>query len=424
MTDPDRGPAGEERWQAAIPAGSIDCERRRVSWAAAGLLSLAGCSTLPLPSTTSAPSPHRSSDPPGSHDAPGSSESGPATAQADVVSGCRLVDGRMGVARVAADGSVRWVRPLSMRVHEILVDAPRACLHVFARRPGRERWCLSIDSGTVLLHGDSGPGHVACGHGIVTRDGLLVTTEARLTDGTGSLAVREAGGGRLIARFDCGGFDPHMIAAMPDGNTVVVAIGGARDGEGGAARRSRATSSRSALAYFDLRDGRCLGRYEAWHPALSIRHLGVAPDGRVLFGTQWRGAETSIDPEVPLLGSHHGGERPRPVSGDAAQWTELRGYVGSVAVSEDGAQAWASSPRGGRVVRWSVRANRLSPEVWLLQDVCGLAFVPGSRVPLLSTGAGRLAVANAQPVVRQAGLPVQAWDNHMASIGGRASRSR
>ncbi|MEZ5661745.1 MAG: DUF1513 domain-containing protein [Burkholderiaceae bacterium] len=393
-----------------------------MSWIAAGVLSLAGCGVLPTRSALSSASADRWSGIAGPGDLSGSMHPGRGPSQPDFISGCRLVDGRMGVARVAADGTLRWVRPLAARVHEVLMDPAHACLHVIARRPGRERWCLSVADGAILERGDSGPEHVFCGHGIATRDGLLFTTEARRLDGAGSIAVRESVGGRLLTRFDCHGFDPHMISLIPDGNTVVVAIGGAREHEGDVTKGGGGIPPRSSLAYFDRRDGRCLGRYQAWHPRLSIRHLGVAPDGRVVFGTQWRGAAASIDPTVPLLGSHRGEDAPRPVLGEARQWRALRGYVGSVAMTEDGAVAWASSPRGGRVLRWLVGVNRLDADDWQLHDVCGVAVPRGSRQPLFSTGDGLLMLAQARTAAGRASAPVAAWDNHMMSLGRRATR--
>ncbi|MEZ5652967.1 MAG: DUF1513 domain-containing protein [Burkholderiaceae bacterium] len=416
MTDDVHASQDDARVRNDAAPDRVARERRRLSWIAAGVLSLTGCNALPIRSTTASSSEYRASGRSGSDVVARSTMPAPAPPQVDIVSGCRLVDGRMGVARVAADGSVRWVRPLPSRVHEIVVDAARACLHVIARRPGRERWRLSVVDGGLLERGDSGPEHVFCGHGIVTADGLLFTTEAHLVDGAGSIAVRETVGGRLLTRYDTGGFDPHMIAAMPDGDTVVVAIGGARENEGGVAEGAGAVSPDSSLAYFDRRDGRCLGRYEAWHPMLSIRHLAVAPDGRVVFGSQWRGAEQSLDPTVPLLGSHRGTGSPRPVLGDPAQWRALRGYVGSVVVSDDGAMAWASSPRGGRVVSWPVDKNRLDVDDRRLHDVCGLAGRPGTTEPLLSTGDGLLILRNEGRASTAASALVGSWDNHMATL--------
>ena len=87
----------------------------------------------------------------------------------------------------------------------------------------------------------------------------------------------------------------------------------------------------------------------------------------------------------------------------------MRGYVGSIAVSGDGARVAATSPRGGRLIVWNASSLRVV-ETRHIPDVCGLA--PGAAGFLASDGQGRLWFDGRAPVPN---VNV-AWDNHIGAV--------
>ena len=100
------------------------------------------------------------------------------------------------------------------------------------------------------------------------------------------------------------------------------------------------------------------------HHQLSIRHMAVAADGAIWFGTQWEGDPLEGPSLVGRASLEKGlelAETPEP------ERNAMRNYVGAMAASRDGSLICASAPRGGLIAYWSAetgrhgRARRRSP---------------------------------------------------------------
>ncbi len=88
----------------------------------------------------------------------------------------------------------------------------------------------------------------------------------------------------------------------------------------------------------------------------------------------------------------------------------MRQYVGSVAVSRDGARIAATSPVGGRMLVFDV-ATRNLVATRDIADVCGVAGDGGDF--FVSDGRGRL--WRGDTLLSQD--PAVAWDNHLRRVG-------
>ena len=88
----------------------------------------------------------------------------------------------------------------------------------------------------------------------------------------------------------------------------------------------------------------------------------------------------------------------------------MRGYVGAVAASRDGARVAATSPRGGLLAIWNARSRKVV-ETRRIADVCGVASGDGGF--FASDGTGRIWRDGEVVSHRDA---VQ-WDNHLAVVG-------
>ena len=100
----------------------------------------------------------------------------------------------------------------------------------------------------------------------------------------------------------------------------------------------------------------------------SIRHLSARPDGLVAFAMQWQGDQS--DP-VPLLGLHRMGKAPVLAEAPLADQLLMKGYVGSVAFSGDGAEVAITSPRGGWMQRFAPDGAFLG--ALKRDEICGLS---------------------------------------------------
>jgi hypothetical protein len=103
---------------------------------------------------------------------------------------------------------------------------------------------------------------------------------------------------------------------------------------------------------------------------------------------------------------------PAPLADELA----MRDYAGSVAFSGTGAEIAITSPRGGRLHRFSAAGAFLGAVS--RADVCGLASLPDGL--LASDGLGGL-IAFSADAVRPMRRTDHAWDNHLVRLLVRVS---
>ncbi|MEM6729698.1 MAG: DUF1513 domain-containing protein, partial [Pseudomonadota bacterium] len=205
-----------------------------------------------------------------------------------------------------------------------------------------------------------------------------------------------------IGEISSGGIGPHEIRRLPETDTLVVANGGIETHPASGRTKLNIPLMRPNLSYLSA-DGHLLDMMEPApdHRLNSIRHIDVARDGTVAFGNQWQAAANP----APLIGLHRMGAAPRyPAAGTYER--EARAYIGSVAISPDGAEVTATAPRGGKVFKVSLPDGALSQES--IEDSSGVAYLGPTR--FLTSGQGTVRVgetARAHPV---------AWDNHLVPI--------
>ncbi|MCA1775529.1 MAG: DUF1513 domain-containing protein [Loktanella sp.] len=157
-------------------------------------------------------------------------------------------------------------------------------------------------------------------------------------------------------------------------------------------------------------DGAILDRIEL-APDLrrnSIRHLAVRQDGLVGFAMQWQGTAGAAP---PLLGLHRIGGSPTLAAASLADELAMRGYAGSIAFSGNDTEVAITSPRGGRLHRFTTEGDFLGSAS--RTDICGLA--PHQEGFLASDGLGGL-------LAIRTGVPMAlsrfdyAWDNHIVGL--------
>ncbi len=306
-------------------------------------------------------------------------------------------------------GRVLFELPLPERGHAAAAHPDLAVAVAFARRPGRFALVIDCVSGQETARLDAPAGRHFYGHGAFSADGaLLFTTENDFEAARGIIGIWDARRGyRRIGEFASDGVGPHEIRLMPDGLSLVVANGGIETHPDTGRSKLNLPTMRPNLRFLSL-DGKVLHRVEldAEMHRNSIRHLAVAPEGRVGFAMQWQG---DVVEAPPLLGLVSPDKKLTLAEPGLAAQARMRGYAGSVAMSPDGEVA-ITSPVGGQVQVFDAVTGALKRES-AQRDVCGVAWAGGGFV--LTTGIGEVWHEEARKPAATHGLH---WDNHLVPL--------
>jgi len=325
------------------------------------------------------------------------------------------VKGVDGAALWQADGLVS--SPLPGRAHALL-PMPSGEILLMGRRPGKFAAFVDPHTGHETRRFAPLKGMRFAGHAALLANSAFATSEIDAQTAEGWVAVRDANG-RVREAFPLGGIEPHDLV-FADGR-LVVAMGGiayAADVKGPA---MNAGAIDSQLIELDVRTGAVLARHRLVEDmrSLSIRHLALVPDGRVIFGMQDQDKSRlrplmgalAVGRDLSLLGMPQGEET-----------GALRFYIGSVASDVSGRYVVATSPKGGVAGLWSLTSGRFLGGLKVM-DVCGLAADSESGHFWLTSGLGdvvRVSADNEGLQVRGQWRADAAFDNHLAFLGARA----
>ena len=308
------------------------------------------------------------------------------------------------------EGHATFRIPLPARGHAGAGHPYRAEAVSFARRPGTFALVIDCARGQVIHRLTPPDGVQFNGHGVFADGGAtLFTSEQSGTTSQGQVGIWDVEAGYTrIGSFPTGGIGPHDLRLMPDGATLAVANGGIATDP---ADRTKLNldAMQPKLTYLGL-SGDVIQRVTL-PPDLhqsSIRHLAIRADGLVGFAMQWEGAPDSA---TPLLGLHRIGQEAMLAAAPLADELAMQGYAGSIAFSGDGRELAITSPRGGRLHRFSDTGDFLGAVS--RADICGLA--PLGSGYLASDGLGGLfgiRADNRRALDRHA----CAWDNHIVTL--------
>lgn len=306
-------------------------------------------------------------------------------------------------------GDVRAVE-LPERGHDIALRPGTTEWVAFARRPGR--FGVAVPAGNrAPIWFQAKPDRHFFGHGVFSADGkLLYTTENDYAQAQGMIGVRDATAGyKQVGEFSAQGMEPHDIALLADGRTMVIANGGIRTHPDAGPAELNLADMRPSLVYVDVESGDLLEEQvlpQNLHQ-LSIRHLAIAAQDLVVFGCQYRGPEAD---EPALIGFHRRGEQPFLAPAPGPTQTALKNYIGSIAADASGTVVAASAPKGGVITYWDATARRFLGTC-ALNDGCGIAPTRHRASFLLTSGEGWLATGDPMGVLEREASSFS-WDNH------------
>ncbi len=132
------------------------------------------------------------------------------------------------VSAFDGDGNEKFKHKLPARGHGLAVSPDAKKCAIFARRPGNFIYLLNSQKGLIEAVIKSKKNRVLYGHGEFSPSGnYLLSTEKDMETGLGVVSIRDLRDNyKVINQYDNFGIGPHEMAFMPDGKTIVIAVGG------------------------------------------------------------------------------------------------------------------------------------------------------------------------------------------------------
>ena len=296
---------------------------------------------------------------------------------------------------------------LPARGHDVIAH-PNKAGHgiVFARRPGQYLIEIDFTTGNIVNQIAPQSGYHFYGHGIGNEQ-VIITTENNYHAGRGAIVVRDINNYQVLTQFDSGGIGPHELAFMPDKQSIVIANGGILTHPAQPRKKLNLATMQPNLAYMDIASGKVLDSYQLDNHQLSIRHLAVSEQGKVIAGLQYQGAKSDL---VPLAIAHHGEDQLQYLQANEHTWRQMNHYTASICIDNQAQVVAISCPRADMLTYWSLSDNRFMAKE-RVADGAGLTFSDG----LIATS-GKGQVLKASDTGSSVFFDGIKFDNHLSHI--------
>lgn len=229
----------------------------------------------------------------------------------------------------------------------------------FARRPGTQAFELDRATMRVRTVFTTRPGQHLAGHGAYAPSGEFVfTPEHDFERVRGVVVVRDARTFAVVGEVNTRGIDPHELAWLPGGQSLLVANGGIMTHPRTFRRKLNICSMDPSLCVLDAASGECKEQWRLPDHLLSIRHVAMTSDGTTAVGLQYEGDKQRVPGIVALYRPQAIGEKFHLLTAPPQETRRFAGYVASIAISEAHDLIAAACPYGGGVACWSVRDAR------------------------------------------------------------------
>lgn len=328
------------------------------------------------------------------------------------ISAAQLPDGQYSLSTLnIAPGHKDVVPPLvDNRCHGGCRSPLNTDVVVFERRPGWHFYILDDANHRIKHRITASEGEHFYGHGTYSKDGTrLYATANRYGTGEGLIVVYDSSADyRRLDTFELPGIGPHEIRLHPDGQTLLVALGGIETHPDYGRMKLNLPTMDPALLMVDRHTGTLKARFRPSHHQLSCRHLDVSPDGTVWVGYQFQGAEHETPPQI---GCYRKGAFQEPALPEHLL-LRLRNYIASVAVCASTGMVGVTAPRGGLALFLEGNTQQVLHTA-SIPDCAGIkAQRNGSFIVTSGTG-GIYSVAPKLGNKAQLAHPEIAWDNHL-----------
>ena len=302
--------------------------------------------------------------------------------------------------------------PVAERCHSGCLHPNASQTVIMSRRPGKNLYVINMLNGTLDALVEAGDGFHFYGHGVFSQDGSrFYATANHYPSGAGQIRVYAVDDGyRHLQDLPVGGMDPHELRLHPDGQRLVVALGGIKTHPDYGRIKLNLESMQPALIVMDRDSGEVLQRCEPSHHQLSCHHLDVSHDGIVIAGYQFEGAKWQTPPLIARLDTRTG--EFSEIAFPEQEQASLGNYTASVAINPNSSIAAITAPRGDHVMLLDYRSGQPMGLVSVPDPGGVLAERDGGFV--VSSGHGglyRIQASGAEPeLITHHALR---WDNHL-----------
>lgn len=320
-----------------------------------------------------------------------------------------LPDGTFAVEAINRSGQPVWQSPVETRCHSGCNRPGGKQVVFFERRPGWSFYVFDRTSGRRQARVQAAQGEHFVGHGIFSPDGRwLYATASRYEQGEGIIAVYDAENKFTRSNtFELAGIGPHELTIHPDGETLIIGLGGILTHPDYDRIKLNLDTMQPALILMNRRTGSIVGRFKPSHHQQSTRHVSVNRDGRIYAAYQYQGP---LYENPPLLARLQDGKL-REIRFDDATQKGLGNYISSVAAHPENDLVAAASPVGGTAVIFEGSTGKLISST-AIPDCAGVHALKGGDF-MLSSGRGQLVRFGAKGTPEElAQLPLQ-WDHHL-----------
>lgn len=317
------------------------------------------------------------------------------------------------IAGIDQSGAVNFRLPVPERGHGGCWRQFTDEVVMFSRRPGRSYQVIDFRQGTIIQQIEAEKDHHFYGHGAFSPDGnLLYVTANHYPSGGGRILVYDAKKHyQLLGDFQVDGIGPHEMRLHPDGQNLVVALGGIQTHPDYDRMKLNLDKMQPALMLIDRDSGRTVQRHEPSHHQLSCRHLDVSKEGIVIAGYQFEGPVWETPPLIARLDSRNGAFS--EISLPIEQQASLRNYIASVAIDSSNHIAAVTAPKGNRAVLLDYVSSGHIDTVEIA-DVAG-AIADQRQGFLFTSGLGGVFRSQKSHADRIEDSDLR-WDNHLTSI--------
>jgi len=320
-----------------------------------------------------------------------------------------LPGGKFGISAINRKGHLIWESPVDTRCHSGCARPDGSEVIFFERRPGWAFYGFDALSGNRTHRVKAASGEHFVGHGVFSPDGRwLYVTASRYEPGQGIIAVYDAEQNyQRVDTFELQGIGPHELTLHPDGETLVIGLGGILTHPDYDRLKLNLDTMEPALILMNRRSGRIIGRFNPAHHQQSARHVSTGSNGRVYVAYQYQGPLH----ESPALIARLEGGQLQEIRFDEDTQAALANYIASVIAHPENDLVAAASPVGGTAVVFNGITGELLARA-SIPDCAGVQALAGGDF-LISSGRGKLVRLGQDNQSRQiADLPVQ-WDHHL-----------
>lgn len=320
-----------------------------------------------------------------------------------------FADGESAICAINRNGKPLWKSPVDTRCHSGCTRPGHSQVLFFERRPGWSFYTFDADTGARTHHIKAAPGEHFVGHGVFSPDGRwLYATASRYDQGEGIVAVYDAHRDyRRVNTFELNGIGPHELTLHPDGETLVIGLGGILTHPDYNRIKLNLETMEPALLLVNRHTGTTIGRFRPANHQQSTRHVSTSPNGQVFVAYQYQGPLYKTPALISCLAN---GEL-REFRFDDDTQKALANYIASVIAHPENDLVAAASPVGGTAVVFNGRTGELLARA-TIPDCAGVQALAGGDF-LISSGRGKLVRLGQDNHAREvATLPVQ-WDHHL-----------